>query len=193
MQKIYLHFTSKLTVSALVAEFWDISFKMLLSSALNNRCHEAPRPIPWFHTKLLLNALFLAFDISLESSSLLWPYLHPPTDTPQHQGWRCWQCAAEKLQLQSSKCPSSRAAAQSAMSPPPLSVPEHEYLSLCFPWAFQEGQADSVRAPRAFKHMLNQMSVTNPHSTCADASIQQSAEVTAPGQHPERGFLLPPT
>lgn len=95
--------------------------------------------------------------------------------------------------MQSSKCPSSRRAAQHAMSPSPLCVPEREYLSLCFPWVFDEGQADSATAPRAFKLMLNQMFVTNPHSTCADASIQQSAEVTAPGQHPEGGFLLPPT
>lgn len=95
--------------------------------------------------------------------------------------------------MQSSKCASSRSAAQHAMSPSPLSVPECEYLSPCFSWVFDEGQADSLTAPRAFKHMLNQMSVTNPHSTCADASIQQSAEVTTPGQRPEGGFLLPPT
>lgn len=56
-----------------------------------------------------------------------------------------------------------------------------------------EGQAGSVTAPREFKHTRKRMSVTNPHSPCADALIERSTEVTAPGRHPEGGFLLPPT
>lgn len=56
-----------------------------------------------------------------------------------------------------------------------------------------EGQAGRVPAPRAFQCTFNQASVTNPRPTRAEGCVQHSAEVAAPGRHPQGGFLLPPT
>lgn len=84
MQKVNMHFSSKLPASALVAELWSISFKMQPSSSgLNDSCRQAlaPRPILQLHAKLSLNAFFLPFDISLGCSGVLWLHLHSPTDT----------------------------------------------------------------------------------------------------------------
>lgn len=88
----------------------------------------------------------------------------------------------------SSERPSSRIVSRHTTSPVTLPGLYLEDLPLCLSLAFDEGQAGSVTASQVAKCTLVQMSVTNPRATCAHASIQQNAEVTAPGRLPEGGF-----
>lgn len=93
-----------------------------------------------------------------------------------------------RLPIRSSEHPSSRIVSQRTTSPVTLPGLYLEDLPLCLSLAFDEGQAGSVTASQVAKCTLVQMSVTNPHAACAQASIQQNAEVTAPGRLPEGGF-----